>query len=181
MAGKKKQSAAADPSGLRAAGKKLADDEAAKKQGKLPIKGEDKTSERQDIELPTPINATEVQHLSLQLARLQGDVDAKVSEIAATEEKHRAELKDLKKSLADMRKEATKTAREIRDEARYTLTPVRIERDFAAGQVRYFRLDPNVGTLYDQKAMDPEERNKALFEKPPEGERVTVDDEEPTS
>ena len=180
----KKGGAPADPSGLRAAGAKL-----AAEQAKLPISAEDETVERQEAELSTPINSTEVMHLSSMLARTQGQIDEAEAEIAAFEEAHRNALKEKKKALEKLRKEATKLAREVREEARFALVPVRVVKRYTAGQIDFYRLDrkgpgdeergpeDRIGVLYDSKPMPPEEREKAIFGAVPGGERVVLDED----
>jgi hypothetical protein len=58
------------------------------------------------------------------------------------------------------------------------LTGVRVEHDYQAAQLRFFRLDRGpreVGELYDTTAMPPEEREKAIFTAPKDAERVVVE------
>ena len=60
------------------------------------------------------------------------------------------------------------------------LTGVRVEHDYQAAQLRFFRLDRgprDVGELYDTTAMPPDEREKAIFTAPKDAERVVVDEE----
>lgn len=178
MAPRKKKGASndgkppADPSGLRAAGKKLEADEA---QAKLPITARDIAVTREEIELPQALAQTEVQHVAMACARLQGEID----QLEADKGKLQKEVGELNKEITTKHKELSKGSAEVRTGTRMIRTGVRIEHDYQAAQVRYFRLDRGpreVGELYDTKAMDPEEREKAIFTPPKDGERLVVEE-----
>lgn len=179
MAGKKKGNGGdpADPSGLRAAGKKLAADEAAKAQSKLAINARDVAVTREEIELPHALAETEVRHIANANAQLQGEIDQLEADKAALQK----QITEKNKAIATKHKELSKGSAEVRTGTRMLLVGVRIEHDYQAGVLRYHRLDRgarDVGELYDTKAMDPEEREKAIFT-PTNEERIHVEDAKP--
>lgn len=165
-----------DPSGLRAAGTKLAADD-AKKQMKLVVDARDVPVTREERELPQALAQTEVQHVAMGCARLQGEID----QLEADKAKLQKEVGELNKEIGTKHKELSKGSAEVRTGTRMILTGVRVEHDFQAAQLRFFRLDrgpAGVGELYDTKAMPPEEREKAIFTAPKDAERVVVEDGE---
>jgi len=171
-----KASAPADPSGLRAAGKKLADDAAAKAQSKLVLDARDIAITREERELPQALAQTEVQHIAMACARLQGEIDA----LEADKSKLQKEIGELNKELGTKHKELSKGSAEVRTGTRMILTGVRVEHDYQAAQLRFYRLDRgprDVGEHYDTQPMPPEERERAIFTAPKDAERVVVDDE----
>ena len=162
-----------DPSGLRAVGAKLAADE---KQAKLPIVSADVAVSREDVELPVALAETEVEHARAQVMALEVEITAHAKDLEALQ----AEARDKSKTIAKKRREVSKLSTEAHTRVRMLVVPVRIEHDYPRGQVRYYRLDrgvPEVGELYDTKAMPPEEREKALFKAPPPEERIDLDDD----
>ena len=170
--------AKADPSGLRAAGAKLAADD-AKKQMKLVVAARDVPVTREEIELPHALSETEVKHASGMAMQAQGELDSLEGEKAAIAKK----LAEKTKEITDKRKEVSKLSAEARTGVRRILVGVRIEHDYQASQLRYYRLDrgpvdpdgTRKGELYDTKAMPPEEREKAIFTAPKDAERVVVE------
>ncbi len=152
-------------------------------QRKLPLTGaQDRTEEIAEIELPTPIAETEVMHVAAQHAREQRTLDSARAALVALQEAHRKEVTEQKKRIAEHEKEVTKLSREVLDQARYERVKVRTVKDYSNGQIYRYRLDRGLkgeGELYEQTAMDPAEREKAIFEQVPSGERLTVDDDEP--
>lgn len=165
-----------DPSGLRAAGKKLAADDAAKAQGKLVLDARDIAITREERELPQALAQTEVQHVAMGCARLQGEID----QLEADKAKLQKEIGDLNKEIAAKHKDLSKGSAEVRTGTRMILTGVRVEHDYQAAQLRFYRLDRgarDVGELYDTKAMPPEERERAIFTAPKDAERVVVDED----
>lgn len=176
MKGKKKNDGApADPSGLRAAGKKLAEDEAAKAQSKLPITARDIAITREERELPQALAQTEVQHVAMANARLSGEIDALETDKARLQK----QIGDLNKEITAKHKDLSKGSREVLTGTRMIVTGVRVEHDFQAAQLRFFRLDRgprDIGELYDTQAMPPEEREKAIFTPPKDAERVVVEE-----
>ena len=164
-----------DPSGLRAVGKKLAADDAAKAQSKLVLDARDIAITREERELPQALAQTEVQHVAMGCARLQGEID----QLEADKAKLQKEVGELNKEIGTKHKELSKGSAEVRTGTRMILTGVRVEHDFQAAQLRFYRLDrgpAGVGELYDTTAMPPEEREKAIFTAPKDAERVVVDD-----
>lgn len=175
---KPKATAPEDPSGLRAVGKKLAADDAAKAQSKLVLDARDIAITREERELPQALAQTEVQHVAMGCARLQGEID----QLEADKAKLQKEIGDLNKEIAAKHKDLSKGSAEVRTGTRMILTGVRVEHDYQAAQLRFFRLDRgprDVGELYDTTAMPPEERERAIFTAPKDAERVVVADEEP--
>ena len=163
-----------DPSGLRAAGKKLAADD-AKKQMKLVVAARDVPVTREERELPQALAQTEVQHVAMGCARLQGEID----QLEADKAKLQKEIADLNKEIAAKHKDLSKGSAEVRTGTRMILTGVRVEHDYQAAQLRFFRLDrgpASVGELYDTTAMPADEREKAIFTAPKDAERVVVED-----
>lgn len=167
----------ADPSGLRAAGKKLAADDAAKAQSKLMIDARDVAITREEIELPQALAATEVQHVAHACARLQGEIDA----LDANKAKLQKEIGDINKDITAKHKDLSKGSAEVRTGTRMIVTGVRVEHDYQAAQLRFYRLDRgprDVGELYDTKAMPADEREKAIFTPPKDAERVVVTEDD---
>lgn len=167
--------APADPSGLRAAGKKLAADDAAKAQSKLVLDARDIAITREERELPQALAQTEVQHVAMGCARLQGEID----QLEADKAKLQKEIGDLNKEIAAKHKDLSKGSAEVRTGTRMILTGVRVEHDYQAAQLRYFRLDRGpreIGELYDTQPMPADEREKAIFTAPKDAVRVVVDD-----
>lgn len=165
-----------DPSGLRAAGKKLADDAAAKAQSKLAIDARDIAITREERELPQALAQTEVQHVAMACARLQGEIDG----LEAAKSKLQKEIAELNKEIGTKHKELSKGSAEVRTGTRMILTGVRVEHDYQAAQLRFYRLDRgprDVGELYDTTAMPPEERERAIFTAPKDAERVVIDED----
>lgn len=166
-----------DPSGLRAAGKKLADAD-AKKQLKLVVNDRDDVPvTREEVELPYALSETEIAHVNGQVMRLEVEITALSKEHSDLQTQARGKSKEIEKK----RKEVSKLAAESHTKTRRILTGVRIEHDYQAAQLRFFRLDRgprDVGELYDTTAMPPEERERAIFTAPKDAERVVVEDDE---
>lgn len=174
--------APADPSGLRAAGKKLAADDAAKAQSKLVLDARDIAITREEIELPHKLAETEVTHITAQAMALEVEITALSKDLNDLQTQARGKSKEIEKK----RKETSKLAAEAHTKTRMILVGVKVEHDYPAAQLRYYRLDrgpidpvtkERVGELYDTKAMPPEEREKAIFTAPKDAERVVVDEE----
>jgi len=170
-----KASAPADPSGLRAAGKKLADDAAAKAQSKLVLDARDIAITREERELPHALAETEVKHIAAACAQLQGEIDVHEAEKARLQK----QIGEKNKTIAALHKDLSKGSAEVRTGTKLLLVGVRVEHDYQAAQLRFYRLDRgprDVGELYDTTAMPPEERERAIFTAPKDAERVVVDD-----
>lgn len=176
MKGKKKNDGApADPSGLRAVGAKLAEDEAKAKQSKLVLDARDIAITREEVELPRSLSETEVAHAQAQVMQLEGEID----ELTREKERLAKEASEKAKEITKRRKDVSKLAQQSRTRTEMLLTGVRVEHDFQAAQVRYYRLDRgprDEGELYDTKAMPPEERERAIFTPPKDAERVVVEE-----
>ena len=167
-----------DPSGLRAAGKKLADDAAAKAQSKLVLDARDIAITREERELPHALAETEVKHIAAACAQLQGEIDVHEAEKARLQK----QIGEKNKTIAALHKDLSKGSAEVRTGTKLLRVGVRIEHDYQAAVVRLFRLDRGpreIGELYATEPMDPEERERAIFTAPKDAERVVVDEEPP--
>jgi hypothetical protein len=166
-----------DPSGLRAAGKKLAEDAAAKAQSKLVLDARDIAITREERELPHALAETEVKHIAAACAQLQGEIDVHEAEKARLQK----QIGEKNKTIAALHKDLSKGSAEVRTGTKLLLVGVRVEHDYQAAQLRFYRLDRgprDVGELYDTTAMPPEERERAIFTAPKDAERVVVEDDE---
>lgn len=171
------------PKNLREAAEQAAADE---RQSKLPITARDVRITRQEIELPHALAETEVEHVKGKVMLLEVEITALSKEHADLQTMARGKAKE----IAQKRAEVSKLSAEAHTKVRHILTGVRIEHDFGAAQLRYYRLDQGpidpetkerLGVWYDTQPMSPEEREQAIF-KPTSPDRVVLDDDtaEPT-
>ena len=173
----KKKSKKGEPKTMREAADQAAADE---RQSKLPITARDVRITRQEIELPHALAETEVEHARGRVMILEVEITALSKEHADLQ----AEARGIAKTITKKRAEVSKLSAEAHTKVRHILTGVRIEHDFAAAQLRYYRLDrgeidpvtkERAGELYDTQPMPPEEREEAIF-KPTSPDRVVLDD-----
>mgnify|MGYP003480683695 CR=1 FL=1 len=177
-----KKSGAAGTEGVSEAWDKVAAEAAndgkakpSKAQGRLPLDA-DTEQIRTDIELPTPLNATEHAFVSAKVV----DSTARIEEL----EKEIADYaKPRRKEIAELEKERTKLTREARTHARWGLVPCREVHRFRQRTVEVYRLDqgdPEEGVLVETRPMNAAELERATFE-PPAGETIDLDDAGPSA
>ena len=173
----KKKSKKGEPKTMREAADQAAADE---RQSKLPITARDVRITRQEIELPHSLADTEVAHVTAQAMALEVEITRLSKDLADLQTMARGKAKE----IAQKRAEVSKLSAEAHTKVRHILTGVRIEHDFAAAQLRYYRLDrgevdpvtkERTGELYDTQPTPPEEREEAIF-KPTSPDRVVLDD-----
>lgn len=172
-----KKSKKGEPKTMREAADQAAADE---KQAKLPITARDVRITRQEIELPHALAETEVEHVKGKVMLLEVEITALSKEHADLQTMARGKAKEISQKRADV----SKLSAEAHTKTRKLVVGVRVEHDFAAAQLRYYRLDrgeinpetkERVGELYDTQPMPPEEREEAIF-KPTSPDRVVLDE-----
>lgn len=173
----KKKNTKGEPKTLREAADQAAADE---RQAKLPIAARDVAVTREEVELPHALADTEVAHVTAQAMALEVEITRLSKDLADLQ----TEARGISKTITKKRAEVSKLSDEAHTKTRKLVVGVRVEHDYAAAQLRYYRLDrgeidpvtkERTGELYDTQPMPAEEREKAIF-KPTSPDRVVLDD-----
>jgi hypothetical protein len=144
---------------------------ADKRQARLPL-DEDTEQIAKEIELPTPLNDSELAFVSAKVV----DTTVRIEELEAEVAEY---TKPRRKEISQLNKERTKLTREAHTRARWGLVPCREVHHFRTRAVEVYRLDrgdADVGELVERRAMTAEELERATFAPPaPDGEHVVVE------
>lgn len=145
----------------------------ADEQKKLPLGDEERV--RKEIELPTPLAVDAIAMAARRAATAQKTIDRIQADIAD----HQTAIGELQKEKKKSDGERAKHLREVDTGASWGMVECIEIHNFRVNTVRTYRADPKgkdgLGDLVSERAMTGEERERRVFDPPPDdGPRVEV-------